>query len=579
MHVDSHVTTRVFIIVINRMSFFSKFTSPGSTTGARTDSTLRPICFGLTNPISKDAAAAVGPNKFKRYEHILYIGAQLSRIVYCDTGIMWHVIEKSLGMSSDVVNKVITAYDKQFISQRRLPSKASGSEQGLPMESYSLVVGGASDKNYATYVSSPGDMTCLVIDASKVKQNANSILLGGDVFVAFKGSSTMKNFKHDLMSQFTASDLGGLVKSIGVTIQGERNLVTGAFVKPLVKAWGALMRALTNHVQNGGTRLFLCGHSLGGAYCSLFAFILAEGKASGTLPIMNKVKSIHILSYGAPCILSDSARNTFNRHLESGLVTLDRVVSQRVAARSAATQILMGGFMGPNDVIPTIPAGFAHPGFRPLATEFRPESDGRPYSMENIRKFYGVSSNSRYRDASTWPFVENLALGDWNNSKELDAIVKGLTGITPPAPVDPAAQAKNEGATDPTVGGLGKHKNLYAAATKQHIPDFVSVQGSPFAYGFAHGEYLGMFFMGGFRLYGMKNPGYGKRVAYFSLCNSGVKLAYVDLGAEPSWPSELAKMPADEVGEDPQAGGRRATRRSRRKSNRVRKSLKGRSRL
>ncbi len=37
------------------------------------------------------------------------------------------------------------------------------------------------------------------------------------------------------------------------------------------------------------------------------------------------------------------------------------------AARSAATQLLVGGIAGPNDVIPTIPAGFSHPGFRPLA--------------------------------------------------------------------------------------------------------------------------------------------------------------------------------------------------------------------
>ena len=554
---------------------------PGSVknvSDARFDSTLRPTCFGLQLKVSKAEAKAVGPQKFKRYEHILYLGAQLSRLVYCDTGIMWNVIEKSLGMSNDIVNKVITAYDKEFAGKRRAPSAAAGAEGSRPMESYSLVVAKPGDAKYATYVSSPDDMTCLFINASKVKANPNSILTGNDVFISFKGSSTMDNFKHDLMSQISASDLGGLVKSIGVTVQGERNLVTGAFVKPLVKAWSALMSALSEHVKNGGTRLFLCGHSLGGAYCTLFAFILAEGKVSGTIPIMNKVKSIHILSYGAPCIVSDTARNTFNRHLESGLMTIDRVVSQKVAARSAATQLLVGGIAGPNDVIPTIPAGFSHPGFRPLATNIMPEAGGRPYSMDNIRKFYGVDTKTRYRDTNTWPFTERLELGDWKNSKELDAIVKGLTGVAPPANEDPSKVVTDD--PKPLVGGLGKQKGIYSAATKNHIPDFVSVAGSNWAAGFAHAEYLGMFFAGGFRLPGMKNPGYGSRIAYFGLANSGVALSYKGIGAEPSWPSELAKMPADETGaeEDPQPRGGRATRRNRKnKRSTLKRNVKYRS--
>ena len=547
---------------------------PGSVKNAseaRFDSTLRPICFDLPLKVSKAVGMAVGPQKFKRYEHILYIGAQLSRLVYCDTGIMWNVIEKSLGMSNDVVNKVITAYDKEFASKRRTPSTAPGAEGGRPMESYSLVVTKPGDAKYATYISSADDMTCLFLNASKIKANPNSILSGNDVFISFKGSSTMDNFKHDLLSQISASDLGGLVKSIGVKVEGENNLVTGAFVKPIVKAWAALMSALTEHVKNGGSgssgsssssRLFLCGHSLGGAYCTLFAFILAEGKVSGTIPIMANIKSIHILSYGAPCIVSDTSRNTFNRHLESGLMTIDRVVSQKIAARSAATQLIVGGIAGPNDVIPTIPAGFSHPGFRPLATNIMPEAGGRPYSMDNIRKFYGVQTKTRYRDSTTWPFEESLELGDWKNSKDLDIIVKSLTGVVPPPNQDPAQVIEED--PKPLVGGLGKQKNIYIAATKNHIPDFVSVAGSNWSYGFAHAEYLGMFFAGGFRLPGMKNPGFGNRVAYFELCNSGIKLNYKNTGAEPSWPVELAKLPADETGvEDPQKVGGRKTRRNR----------------
>jgi hypothetical protein len=557
----------------------------------RIDSTLRPICFGIDKNVSNEVAKAVGAQKFKRYEHALYMGAQLSRLVYCDTGIMWNVIEKSFGMSNDVVNKVITAYDAKFANTRRTAiSSQAGDGAGRPMESYSLQPATAGEAKYGTYISTPGDMTCLFLNASKLKATPNSIFQPNDVFITFKGSSTFKNFQHDLMSQFTPKDLGSLLAPIGIKVEGTGNMVTGAFVSPIVEAWSSINQALEQHIQQD-SRLFLCGHSLGGAYCTLFGFLLAEGKATGTLPIMKKVKSIHILSYGAPTLLSDKARNTFNRHLDSGLVTFDRVVSQKVPARSAATQALVGGIAGPNDVIPNVPVGFAHPGFRPLATEVGPEAGGRPYSIENIRSFYGAPSKTRYRDPTTWPFQEDVGLGDRANATKLQELVKRVTGglVAPveeveipkdlTSPVTPdvrsisedemkmemyrkkheeqfksfspelQAQIKNyekrgysrSGTTmymgnplDPTntielttTGGalFQPEKTKYETDTKTHIPNFVSVQGSVYMYGFAHAEYLGMFFMGGFRLPGMKNPA-GKSIAFFELCPSGVRITY-----------------------------------------------------
>lgn len=559
---------------------FSAFKSPapGAPTGASgmLDTTIRPICFGIDKTVSKAAAAAVGADKFKRYEHILYLMAQLSRIVYCDTGIMWNVIQTSLGLSNDVVNKVITAYDWKYMQQKRQAiTSQAGDGAGRPMESYSLKAGTGAGR-YGTYISTPDDMTCLFINASKVRANPNSILTGSDVIVSFKGSSTVDNFKHDLMSQFTAADIGQLVASLGIKVPGQKNFVTGSFVQPLVAAWSALVRGLTEHCTMAGTRLFLTGHSLGGAYCTLFGFMLAEAKVCG-LPYMNNVASIHIISFGAPTIMGDNARNTFNRHLDTGLVTLDRVVSQKVPARSAATQILVGGPMGPNNVIPTIPARFSHPGFKPLATDFRPEANGRPYSIENVRAFYGVPSKTRYRDPATWPFNEAVTLGDRAQSGALSQMVAGLTQVDaasiPPAGdvVMPTELAKNvavaadsdDNPSTPTmVGGFGftEAKRTYDAATATHIPNFLSVQGSVYAFGFAHGEYLGMFFMGGFRLAGMKNPA-KDGTAYFLLGEDGVKIQYVrPLGGTAS---AAENNPGPVSG-----GGRRHTRRQNSRSRR-----------
>lgn len=521
---------------------------PGSVAAATEegliDSTIRPICFGLpSNKVSHQVAGAVGPEKFKKYEHALYVMAQLSRLVYSDTGIMWTSIQKSLGMSSDVVNKVISAYDAQYAGKKKVAvSSQAGDGAGRPMESYSLFPSKATNSKtkFGTYVSTADDMTCVFINGNKIVANPNSIFKASDVIVSFKGSSTMDNFKHDLMSQFTAADLGGLVKSIGVTVAGSNNLVTGSFISPLVRGWTPLMKALTEHVAmataaGGGApiRLFLTGHSLGGAYTTLFAFILAEAKVSKTLPIMEKIASIHVISFGAPCIVRDAARNTFNRHLDSGLMTFDRVVSQKVAARSAATQILTGGMAGPNDVVPTIPAGFSHPGYRPLNNpmkNFQPEAKGRPYSMDYIRKFYGVQTKTRYRDPATWPFAEDVKLGDRAKAAELKAIVSKITGVAAvPEEAAITAPSGTPAAGDPKEleqDGGGAEKQIYETTTLKRIPNFVSVEGSAYAYGFAHAEYLGMFFFGGFRLPGMKNPAKDK-MAYFEFYNDGVKINYL----------------------------------------------------
>jgi hypothetical protein len=223
---------------------------------------------------------------------------------------------------------------------------------------------------------------------------------------------------------------------------------------------------------------------------------------------------------------------------------------------SAMQGVALGA--GPNDIIPSIPAGFAHPGFRPLATNWRPEANGRPYSMDNIRNFYGVPSKTRYRDSSTWPFSEDIRLGDWNNSRTLNELVEKITGIEPPGNEDPAKQLKAQ-SEDPTqlqsggLFGFGKQKGEYAAQTQNHIPDFVSIAGSNHAIGFAHAEYLGMFFLGGFRLTGMKNPGFDNRTAYFNIYPSGIELTYVDYNVLNPAVDSVAqvKLPQSETENEP----------------------------
>ncbi len=127
------------------------------------DTTLRPICFPeLGRAYTPEQAKTVGPDQFKKYEYVLYLMAQLSRIVYCDTGVQWEVIKKGLGLSNDVVNKLITYYDSQYASESRTSMNSPPGLNGRPMKSY--IVKGQPDvmpsiPNFATYISTGHDVT------------------------------------------------------------------------------------------------------------------------------------------------------------------------------------------------------------------------------------------------------------------------------------------------------------------------------------------------------------------------------------------------------------------------------------
>lgn len=513
------------------------------------DTTLRPICFGLKyNEITPDIAKKVGAETFKKYEYILYVCAQLSRIVYCDSGIIRYVIMESFGLNNDDVNKCVKKYDWKYLSERRKYANIESPENGRPMKSYIINSSDGTNNPFAIYISGPSDCTAIVVKATSLKPNTNSIFLPEDIFISFKGSSTLDNFKHDLFSQFSPSELKSLVKGI---IPNNVGNVPSSFIKPIMEIFGNLIDALETFIQKD-CRLFLTGHSLGGAFTSLFAFILAEMKEGNRLSDkLSKIKSIHVVSFGSPTILSDEARNNFNKHLESGLITLDRVVSQSVAARSTTTALVTSlgtGIGGPNDIIPNVPIAFSHPGFRPLLSEFRPEANGRPYQMMNIRTFYGVSSKTNGRESTTWPFPtftpDAPKEAEEKPPTELSSIV-----------IEETSQSPQEG------GSFGKFKAEYAKQTKNHLPNFVSVLGSKWAFAFAHAEYLGMFFTGGFRGPGMKNPA-SKRIAYFIIDDNGVDAKYNDILLS-STPQPVATKPAAQSAAQPAptptqlGGGRR----------------------
>jgi len=426
----------------------------------------------------------VTPEIFKSYEDTLKMMARLSRLVYCDSGIIRKVIldPEFVNLDNKVANDLITRYDKQFLSLRRQPSTDPGAIQNRPMKSYTidLLPQQPTSQAFCHYVSSPADLTFFILKGDKVPG-----LLSTDAVISFKGSSTVDNFKHDILSQFTpvlleANMPAGLKMSSPVT----GNTVPGAFLSHVTDSWEFLDSSIKAYAP---TRLFVTGHSLGGAFATLFTFILAEVRT--TFP---SIQSIHLITVGAPTVLTDVARNTFNAHLDSGKVTLDRVVANGTIA----------------DFVPSIPVGFSHPGFQPLRTEFYPEKAGRAYNIETIKKVYQNGG----------------------------ALVLGFT------------QAKRD----------------YGNKTLTHAPNLIRI---PTNFNpFAHAGYFDMTWLGGFRMMGMKNPGFGTNTFLSDFYPEGIRFTYKTPGAPPK--SAAASDPttnedittlAKEAPKNATEGGRRRT--------------------
>lgn len=501
------------------------------------DTTLRPLCFGIGSMVNAVEAEKVGAEKFKRYEHALYLMAQLSRLAYCDTGVLWKVIEeaKVLGHSNDIVNKVITAYDWKYANERRQPvSTQAGDGAGRPMESYSLVPSKGQGESFGTYIATTNGVTCFIVKGSKIVENPYSIFEPNDTIITFKGTGTYNDIIKDL-------------KSLDFT----KNI---AFEKELLQEFDLIVDELKAQITPGVKRLFVSGQSLGGAYATVAAKHLIQRKEE------LGIETVHLVTFGAPTLLKDEARNEYNELILNGSITLDRVVSQIISSRSTSALVML-------DPVPSMPPGFSHPGFRPLMLEVKPESKGRPYGLDYVRMFYGVESSSRYRQASTWPFPEDdIGLGDMKNSARLNQIVEGITNIKDvldtrgemPAPgdlealkgfVEPEGDTPNKISNTSTrknrkqQGGLGftEAKRLYDSKTVEQIPNFLSVMPSNYAkvWPLMHTEYFGMFFLGAFRLRGMKNPE-GEYSAVFRLFSDGVQITYEGLSRRAT-PSPLEK--------------------------------------
>lgn len=156
------------------------------------------------------------------------------------------------------------------------------------------------------------------------------------------------------------------------------------FVENLIPVMNTVCTHIQKYTTDGSVdKIIVTGHSLGGANASLAAFIIAAFKYKGVTCLQKP--SLHCITFGAPKLLTDFSREIFNRFLDAGILTLDRV------ANRAKNILVAVGSMGlAMDVVPTIPANFVHPGYMILKNEMKTQSKtGRSKNITDIRQMFG----------------------------------------------------------------------------------------------------------------------------------------------------------------------------------------------
>jgi len=391
----------------------------------------------------------------KKFEYMLFISAESCRLSYCDVGIL-HESLKAYGRSPDVLNKVITHYDSKFASKKRnVFSRLSG--KFAPPESYELKscqdgFANSGKPVLVRYISSPTDTTCIVASPSTLVPNENSIIQSTDCILTFKGSSSMRNWEKN-MRALSPGDLADTIKDL-VPGGPPGIMVSTSFVVPILEIFNNILEGI-NVVAPNCTRIFVFGHSKGGAECEL---------AGAMLALKFPDKEVHIISLGAPKVIAPASRDAFNNFFfigKQGKVTLTRIES-------------VGSVVGDN--VTDVPGNMVHPGWGTKTS-----------TLDSLRQQNGVTVDGKNkRNPATWPFPEpydlwdrSLVPGGNDKSAALKAEVERVIG-------EKAIEVKQE--TQMTGGAT-----------------YYRVKGSSWTT-WPHMEYFGMFFWGSQRLPGMGNP-------------------------------------------------------------------------
>jgi len=185
-------------------------------------------------------------------------------------------------------------------------------------------------RKYSTAISSEN-----VMYISITTSNYSSVYIIADkimnaIWVVFKGTDTPKN-----MSIY--SKPSSLIPII--LCEGERDGIIGGIFKILSEIINTIMNSidyLHNNFLNSesSTKIFTCGHSLGGALATIFAYLWIGLKNNKKSPYYHKnsknsvVNKICCITFGSPRVLNGYAINKFNKFIEKGYIFYRRIANE-----------------------------------------------------------------------------------------------------------------------------------------------------------------------------------------------------------------------------------------------------------
>lgn len=438
------------------------------------------------NPAVKSIQPVVPKEKFYAWEAQLAQCSCLSRAVYCPSEVFLRVIQ-FLDYPPDVVNDVITQLERSLYLRNNF--KDLFISKNIPPGSY--------NGDHGMFFPKTG---CAIFQHHNPSSKINN---RKTLYVVFKGSSSFRDFMSDAkVVPINLKDIPQLSNLKGFTHYG--------FYKHMKDEVSQILNAVTKY-ERECEQVYVTGHSLGGAMASIFS-LMAVNKAATS-------KRVHCVTFGAPNLFSDDARNEFNSFLLSGKLTFDRVT-----AMSAKTW----------DIIVTVPGvRFSHPGFGILKTElYATSKTGRAKNIDDTRSVFLGPQNVIKQNANELPAdpvfwnlflkwspeetdIRKFQTGAYNRLKNVKFLEFALRDIKPTqqdimpdmTPAEEAAEQKamqqETAGVEKLVGGgifTSEGKDIYAKQTGSQYPNQVNYEcDNKRSAGFCHAYYNGVQYLGAVR--------------------------------------------------------------------------------
>ena len=245
----------------------------------------------------------------------------------------------------------------------------------------------------------------------------------------------------------------GSITSLGTNPFGAHRGFVNGLIELYPKIIARMDELLNNHPDVSS--IFITGHSLGGAFSHLMGMGLAQLKKKG-----KALPNIHIISFGAPKVFTDYARNVFNKLLLEGYMTLERI-----ANRPRFPDVTMLA----SDPVPYIPATLDHPGFMILKPEIMTQS--RTGRTKHIREVRSELANIKPDQSFFSSIIPNsLKMRNYNSLPEYKEYLDHFYDCNGSGP-DILTPDEYKGLINKALGGtvripMGPAKKVFANARK-----------------------------------------------------------------------------------------------------------------